>query len=180
VGAPTLSILICHISSRESLLNRLLSILEPQLTDQVEVLIETDNGERTTGEKRNVLLDKAQGEYVAFIDDDDTVSFDYVAKILKAVETKPDCCSLQGELRRSNNPSRFFFHSIQWDHWFERNGRYYRNPNHLNAVKREIAVNVRFPKKNVGEDQDYSMRLHKHLVTEVPILGTIYIYHKDN
>jgi len=41
----------------------------------------------TIGAKRNQLLHRAKGDYVAFVDDDDLVSSDYVNKVLSAVST---------------------------------------------------------------------------------------------
>ena len=54
--------------------------------------------------------------------------------------------------------------------------KYYRNPNHLNPVKIEIAKKVMFPEVNFREDYDYSMRMLPHLKTEEYITGPIYTY----
>ena len=60
-----LSILICSLNSRnEKFLSRLKYNLSSQLTDEIEVLIASDNGEMTIGEKRQKLLEKAAGEYI--------------------------------------------------------------------------------------------------------------------
>ena len=91
-----LSILICSLREREKSLNKLLEVIEPQRTSEVEIILDTDNGEVTTGFKRNRLLNAAFGEYISFIDDDDLVSNDYIVKILKAIETSPDCCGMEG------------------------------------------------------------------------------------
>jgi hypothetical protein len=56
----TLSILICSLWERAGDLARLLRVLDPQLTPDVELLIEVDNREKTTGAKRNILLEKAK------------------------------------------------------------------------------------------------------------------------
>lgn len=69
-----LSILICSLHSRSHLLAELKAILQPQLTGDVELLIEIDNKEISTGAKRNILLNRAQGKYIVFIDDDDMVN----------------------------------------------------------------------------------------------------------
>ena len=75
------------------------------------------------------------------------------------------------------------YHSLRYDHWWdepdpERSGRrrYFRNPNHLNPVKRELALKVRFPEINHGEDHDYSKAIHPHLKTEEYIESPIYYY----
>ena len=181
-----LSILICHLHSRSTSIEKLLSVLKPQLVDEVEILIESDRGQLSIGAKRNKLLKRSIGDYIAFVDDDDLVSEDYVSKILKAVESNPDCCSLQGEIsmtqrigRRTNNRIRItkpFIHSIQYDRWFEKDKIYYRCPNHLNTIKRELALQVKFPDKDRGEDRDFSTMIFPLLKTEEHIDGTIYFY----
>ncbi|NJL70647.1 MAG: glycosyltransferase family 2 protein [Candidatus Competibacteraceae bacterium] len=171
-----LSILICSLGSRHAMLARLLNRLNPQLNENVEVLVETDYGTMSIGEKRNRLLDKATGDYIAFIDDDDLVATDYVSRILDAVKTEPDCVGIEGRMTTDGADPRTFIHSFRYKTWYEQNGIYYRNPNHLNPVKREIALKVRFPDKNHGEDRDYSMSLLPLLTTEVYLEGTTYEY----
>ena len=77
-----LSILICTLKGRDEYLNRVLQVLEPQKTDDVEILIESDERQMTIGQKRNKLLDRAIGDYICYVDDDDLVSVDYIEKIL--------------------------------------------------------------------------------------------------
>lgn len=186
-GDKKLSILICSIKSREKLLQNLIEKLEKQITDDVEILVEVDNGKITTGAKRNILLGRARGDYITFVDDDDSVSDDYVSKILGAIKTSPDCCGIEGEITHMKKVGRGrhairkrfvqkFIHSIQYDKWFEHNGVYYRCPNHLNPVRREIALQIMFLEKNRGEDKDFSMRLKPFLKVEEYINGVIYFY----
>ena len=180
-----LSILICHLQSREVSYRELELELLRQIEvhraqSDVEILSETDNGEMSIGAKRNLLLSRAVGEYICFIDDDDMVSSDYIKKILSALETRPDCCSLQGRIYfskgRRQGTSRIFKHSIKYKGWYEATGIYYRCPNHLNVVKRIYAMATLFPEIDNGEDKDYSFRLLPLLKTEIEIEGTIYFY----
>lgn len=176
-GKKRLSILICSMLSRVETLRSLLSALKEQMTEDVEILVERDEGEITIGAKRNALLQKATGDYVAFVDDDDKVSNDYVAKILKAVSVSPDCCSVEGEIHfRKKNVTKKFIHSIRYKRWFQAGEIYYRCPNHLNPVKRTIALGVGFPDMARGEDKNYSLRLRPLLRTEQKIDGIIYFY----
>ena len=164
---PKLSILICSIRQRRSQLLQLLGHLKQQKTDDVEVLVEVDNKEITTGEKRNNLLERARGEYVAFVDDDDHVSPHYVNSILKAVRGNPDCVGFTGHIHfKRRNQTNKFIHSLKYKEWYSDGQIYYRNPNHLNPVKRELALQVLFPHITSGEDKDYSMRLLSLLKTE--------------
>jgi len=175
--SPMLSILICSLMQRKELLLRLLGLFDLQKNPCVEILIEVDDGTMTVGEKRGLLLNKARGEYVAFVDDDDLVSNNYVEKILAAIKDKPDCCGMEGLIRfERKRVVKKFVHSIQYDHWFEMNGIYCRCPNHLSPVKREYALQTGFKPIMRGEDRDYSMRLLPLLKTEVYITGPIYFY----
>jgi glycosyltransferase involved in cell wall biosynthesis len=177
-----LSILILTLQKRKDYLDRLLKVLQPQITDDVELLIESDNGELSIGKKRNLLLEKSTGEYICFIDDDDLVSFDYVSKILEAIKKSPDVVGMH--LLHFNDAylAGFTYHSLKYSSWFENRDsslgfmRYYRNPNHLNPVKREYAMRVMFPEISMGEDRVYSQNILKHLKTEEYICEPIYYY----
>ena len=179
-----LSILIPTLLNRRNLFQNLSSMLDKQRTNEVEILSCCDNGEMTIGKKRNLLLSNAEGEYVSFIDDDDLVSDDYIKKVLDASASGPDCCSLQGEIsmtvnkrtRQRKRATRIFKHSIDYTHWYQEKEVYYRCPNHLNAIRRSIALKVKFPNKDKGEDRDFSLKIQPLLRTESKIEGTIYFY----
>ena len=183
-----LSILICSLEEKRSFFReRLKDILDFQITgwyrNEIEVLWEIDNGEMSIGSKRNSLLDKAKGEYLCFMDDDDRPSWDYVEKVIKALDTKPDCLSLQGVITENGLKPKLFVHSLTYDRYYDEvNGfgqlEYFRFPNHLNVIKSSIAKQFRFPETNFGEDTDYATQIHKSglLKTEVEIEGIIYNY----
>jgi glycosyltransferase involved in cell wall biosynthesis len=85
---------ILHLPKRADVYNKLIAELNKQIAavnaqDKIEIITETDNGENTVGKKRNTVLDKAKGEYVCFIDDDDMITEIYVSRTLKALESKP-------------------------------------------------------------------------------------------
>ncbi len=173
-----LSILICSLEDRLVQLQQLRTkLIDQSDMDVVEILTETDAGEMHTGAKRNKLLLQAKGDYIAFVDDDDMVSDDYVSKILKAIETNPDCCGLEGIITTDGNNPHLFIHSLTCGSWYEKDGIYYRTPNHLNTVKREIALKVMFNDDMSNcEDRDYSLRIQPYLKTEEYIKGPIYFY----
>jgi cellulose synthase/poly-beta-1,6-N-acetylglucosamine synthase-like glycosyltransferase len=179
---PLLSLMICSIDSRKELLKRLLECLEKQMEFGVEILVEQDNGKLKIGKKRNLLLQRAKGEYCCFIDDDDLVCHNYIKSILKAIESNPDCCSLTGEMTTNGKNPVTFIHSLKYDSWFDEvneEGKriYYRCPNHLNVIKTAICKKVGFNNHmNVGEDKDFSVRVHPLLKTEVEIQDTLYFY----
>ena len=79
----TWSILIATVPSRKKQVQKLLAKLEKQTQgyDDIQILCLYDNKSVTTGMKRNLLLRSASSAYISFIDDDDNVADDYVAKI---------------------------------------------------------------------------------------------------
>ena len=177
---PQLSILICHLKNRGEIFKILHEKLTKQITTpgSVEIIVAEDNGDISIGAKRNKLLSWAIGDYVAFVDDDDDVSDDYVSSILSAVVTSPDCVGIEGILK-SNFGDMLFRHSIQFQGWYTGVDAFYRTPNHLNPVKRGIAQSIIFPDIQFGEDQRYSDYLQKMLKTEIYIGHPIYFYRKD-
>lgn len=176
-----LSILIPTLPRRIHLLKRLLDILVPQTNDQVEIIFNSDRG-ITIGEKRNRMVAQATAEYICFIDDDDTVSHDYVAKVLAGCDRDVDCCSLTGLYKPDNAKEQIFIHSIQYKEFFEQDRILYRCPNHLNAVKREYALKCPFPHWERSEDSNYAFQLRDAglLKTEHVIEGIIYTYEYVN
>lgn len=178
-----LSILIPTLSNRSHYLERLLEILNPQADSSIEILIQKDDGEKSIGEKRNILLDKATGDYIAFVDDDDLVSNDYCPKIITALESEPDVVGIHLHHYEDFNLRGLTYHSLRYDSWWQEQNKedpsltnYYRNPNHLNPVKREYALVTKFPLISMAEDKDYSRRLLTHLKTEEYIEDPIYFY----
>ena len=178
----TLSILVLTIPGREHLLERLKSIIEPQLTEDVELLIEFDDGSLEVGAKRNKVLDRSNGRYICFVDDDDRVSDTYISDIMAILNSSDvDCCSLVGEITIDNGTPQKFIHSLKYKTWFEEGEGadkvYYRNPNHLNVIKRAIAKHIRFKDSmSYGEDADFSARVRPFLSVQGEIAKPLYFY----
>ena len=180
---PLFSILILSIDSRKEMLATLLSEFERQrkLTGvNCEILVESDGGELSKGTKRNRLLDRATGEYLAFFDDDDWPSDRYIELISSALTKKPDCCSLLGSITIDGGRPELFEHSLRYKVWKTTTNRikYERCPNHLNMIKSSIAKRIRFPEINHGEDHKWSDELAKSglLKREARISEVLYNY----
>ncbi len=178
-----LSILVCTIPERLGYLERLKRNLAAQMTKDVELLINDSNG--SIGKKRNQLLEEAQGKYVCFIDDDDLVAPNYVELILNELVGDPDVIGMNLIMTTNGKKAERSYHSLCFEEWSEipdplrmEPGKkvYFRNPNHLNPVKRELALKVKFPEINHGEDRIYSMELLQHLKTENYIDQPLYYY----
>jgi len=170
-----LSILIATMPVRTEKLTNLRQVLDRQLTDEVEVITDISMN-YNIGTKRNKLLSLASGKYVVYIDDDDLISSDYVAKILGACMFGCDCIGISGIITTNGQNERAWHISKDYQVWFERGNVYYRTPNHISPVKRELAVAAGFPEIAFSEDYEYSMRLLPMLKTEVKIPGVLYHY----
>jgi GT2 family glycosyltransferase len=175
-----LSILTTTLEKRKDVFANLVKALNAQSDNRVEMLANLDEGGKSIGAKRNELLAAAKGDYVVFVDDDDMVSPYYVSSILTALERDPDCCGLEGIITIRPTGPRKFIHSIKYQDWYEKDGIYYRCPNHLNPIKRQIALDVGFPDVSYQEDKDFSMRLKGKLLTEVYIDHPLYYYYPSS
>ena len=148
----------------------------------IEVLTNVDNGELSIGSKRNELLQRAKGDYVAFVDDDDVVTESYFKNIFEGIERKVDCCSLKGIITEDGINPLIFEHSIKYSEYKTNPDhmpvRYERFPNHLNTIRASIAKQFKFPEKNHGEDTDWATQIHKSglIKSEYYIDEVIYHY----
>ena len=181
-----LSILIPTIPERKEMFDKLKYKLFNQKQLFPELMVEVLFDNRTDvsiGTKRNALLSDSKGEYVAFIDDDDDISDDYLIDIINALESKPDCVSLRGVITWDGTNPEIFEHSLRYPayvtHTLPVNGiKYERYPNHLNTIKASIAKQFKFPEINFGEDSDWAKQIHDSglINTEVYIDKVLYHY----
>lgn len=172
----TLTILICTIPQRKAMFDTLLAELLKQadgLGEHVEIIADGNNG--SIGAKRQGLLEMAKGEYIVFIDDDDSVAPDYIRSILDALLTKPDCIGFNGKMTTDGRNEQKWIISNRYKRWHEDRNTYYRCTNHITPVRRDIALSVGFKNKSHGEDYDYSMGLVGKCIVETFI--DKYLYH---
>jgi len=178
-----LSICICSLHVRAEMRKGLFASLNKQIMarpdyKQIEICVDSDNGETTIGAKRNRLLDRALGKFVCFVDDDDQLATDYVNRIMDTIIANPDidCVGMKGIIVTNGSNPKPFIHSVKYKKWSEDKEAYYRCPNHLNPIRTEIARKVRFNEVNHGEDADFSTRVKPLLKKEVFIDSAIYYY----
>lgn len=172
-----LSILIATMPSRKESFHKLINDLGLQTCNVLNVEILSDDSiDINIGQKRNLLLSRAKGEYIVFIDDDDEVSSDYIALILNAAKFKSDCIGINGIITTNGKNKMQWYISKSYKKWFTSKGIYYRTPNHISPVKRELAMLAGFPDISHAEDFTYSMRLLPYLKTETIIKQPIYHY----
>ncbi len=173
-----LSILIPTLIRREHVLSNLLGDLNNQIDelgqkDKVEILLYSDNGYITTGQKRNELKKAAKGEYIIYLDDDDEVPSFYIEELIQGALKTPDCIVFNGYMT-TNGKSRVNFIIRLGEKYEERKGIYYRYPNHICALKRELVLDINFPEIMQGEDYKWATQ-----IKDLGILKTQHIIAKD-
>jgi len=179
-----LSILIPTLPARIDCYSNLIKELNKQITEnnlieRVQILSLCDTKEISVGEKRNILLTKSNGRYVCFIDDDDLIASDYVVKILNAIQSNADVITFCGDYVENNLRTPFSISMVHRGNYNHPN-IFYRLPNHLCPVKREIALSCQFTDKNFGEDSDYADKINNYLKNEYHIQDKLYFYMYDS
>ena len=183
MSAPTLSILIATLGQRRDLFGRLMFGLMPQVEaagGRVKVLAYWDNGETDLAAKRQALVEACETDYLCFVDDDDTVTDDYVASVLGALETRPDFVGLWMNVHKDGADHRLAELSLKNTEWHEGPTHYHRDITHENPIRTEIARRVDFRDKAADEPEDspWAAKLRPHLAgaTEVMIDRVLYHY----
>lgn len=116
------TILVPTIGQRRDYLCQMLDGLLPQVDSQggrVNVLSYWDNGEVSIAAKKQALLEAADGEYVSYVDDDDTVSKDYVTAIVEALASRPDYVGLKLQVYCDGRPFALSHHSLRHGGWID-------------------------------------------------------------
>lgn len=174
------SILICTTTTRASnFLPKIIRQLEHQASQfkDVEIIYLGDNKKRSVGKKRNDLINLAQGEYISFVDDDDSVSEDYTRSIMKEIEFKPDVIVFKAYRHvngRKDKPVSYNKDFLKDENLPE---IYRRIPNHLNVWRKELCLP--FKEINFGEDAEWAIRMKPLIKTQRAIERTLYNYWFD-
>lgn len=178
-----LSILTPTIPGREAQLSALQSKIAEQLTaenaEKVEHLAFSDNRKRSIGAKRQALVDIARGEYVAFVDDDDDISDDYISKLLAAIERKPDVVTFQQEVTYNGRVGIVEFGLNNQDQPFKEGRITPRAPWHVCAWKREKIAPCQFGESNYGEDIVWCLQARRRISTGIHIDSILHYYRHD-
>jgi glycosyltransferase involved in cell wall biosynthesis len=171
---PTLPVRIDKYAKLVKEINR--QVVEADLINQVQIVSFCDTKDYIVGHKRNILMNLSLAKYICYMDDDDMIASDFIEKLYKASLQDMDCVTFNGRFITDQH-TRVFNMSIKHRHDYDSPDVFYRIPNHLALVKREIALKCPFPKLQHGEDSEYAKNLQKHLKTEVKIEEILYFYH---
>jgi glycosyltransferase involved in cell wall biosynthesis len=178
-----LSILIATIEERREQFNALRGHIKKQiagLESDVEIISACDNKEMSIGAKRDVLYKMAHGKYSVMVDDDDSLSDDYIKLVLPALKTEPDCVGYK-EYVNFNGEARASIFSLRFKEWENcrpvRHGIWYhRTPFCKTPIKTEICRKVGVKDMRFAEDHDFAKRVYPFLKTEVFIDEFLYYY----
>lgn len=179
-----LSILVCSTHTRWDGFGRDIQrqlwgqygLLSPEDQDRVEILILTDNKTMMLGHKRNVMVGMAQGRYVQFVDDDDRIAPDMIAAVLEATGRDTDAITFLAEVSLNGEKPKLCRYSLRYLKDRNTATGYERVPNHICAIKRDLATRVSFPHLPYGEDSGYAKLLRPFLRTETHLDRVLYHY----
>ncbi len=173
-----LSILIPSIPSRFeralSLYNEITAMCEDKY---IEVLMLTDNKQRTIGEKREALKNISKGKYFMFVDDDDSLLS--IERVYEA--TAKDVDVITFKQRSFNNDGSSYIVTFGLNNPIEHNtdGENYidclRPPYHVCAWHHRFKK-IHYPAINYAEDAVWVKKALKHAKTEFFIDEVIHSY----
>ncbi len=175
-----LSILIPSIPERFEKACELYEKCLDQATDEVEVLMFTDNRKRTIGAKRNDLLSLTRGKYFMLLDDDDDIRDDFVESILPYTEDLNDVITFKQECHNEDGtPFIITFglgneveHNTKKGNYLDSN----RPPWHCCVWLTERFRKVKFPEVSYGEDGVWSERAGWISSNEIHIDKVLHYY----
>lgn len=157
----------------DSLLSQIERLDDPRIVE----IISNDHPSISVGKKRNLLMDRAKGEYLCFIDDDDRVWGDYIPLIIKALSGKPDCVGIRVLITFDGGfPEIREFYANNKTNMLGKDGIMHSPPYHLNPIRSSIARSIRFPDKSMQEDSEWSVGIRPKIKTGVIIPDIIYYY----
>lgn len=186
INSVKLSILIPSMHKRNKELTQLVKKIFKKGVDlhrqkDFEILTDVDNGEMPTGTKRNNLVNRAKGDYVWFIDDDDDIHDDSLFHIFHAIEKTPDVIGFNGKMTTNGGQEAKFKISKDLPYTTIRDNQgkivYLRHTNHLCPIKKSIAVKIPYDNIYFKEDYNYSIALKNSNLINTEVFIPIELYH---
>jgi glycosyltransferase involved in cell wall biosynthesis len=179
-----LSILIPSVSERRNtflpksldMLYGQLEALSEQEQKQVEIIYLIDNKTMMLGDKRNLMVDMAKGEYISFVDCDDRVSEDYISSLLEGVKSGADAIVFLAQVSLNGTDPKICRYSKDFINDYNTATEYHRLPNHIPCIKKSVSKKASFPSLKRAEDAGYAKLLHPHIATEHKIDRVLYYY----
>lgn len=191
---PLLSVLIPSLVERISFLTELVQKLKTQSEGKrVEILVSMDNRTQNLGDKRNQLMSACKGAFLTHIDDDDTVSDDYIDTVLAEIEKAPttDVFALSsradlGDGLEFTVCTSLHFENEQSNISYTEDGKAFRpditrKPWHWCVWRSSVARLGKFPNEFMGDDWNWIQQVMPHCATEVRVDKPVHFYfHRPN
>jgi glycosyltransferase involved in cell wall biosynthesis len=156
-----------------------LQIHHAKADGQVEHLWLGDNRTRSIGAKRQALVDIARGEYIAFVDDDDDISDDYVGSLLEGIKSGADVITFRQWAIYNGLESEVHFGLNNQDMPFQPGGITLRAPWHVCAWRRAVVAGCLFGESNYGEDLVWCLQARQRIKTGYHIDRVLHTYRHD-
>lgn len=147
--------------------------------NQVEHLVFSDNRQRTIGAKRQALVDISRGEYIAFVDDDDEIAPDYVARLIEAAAVQADVITFRQRCIYNGAEGVIEFGINYHDHPFRPGEVTHRAPWHVCAWKREKILGCQFGETNYGEDIIWCQQARRRIASGWHVDAILHTYRHD-
>lgn len=186
---PFLSILTPSVQNR--ITDKLLKLIDKinsqidkhNFKKKVEHLILIDNKIQTIGRKRDNLVQSAVGKYVAFVDDDDDISDDYILELINAIEKNDgvDVITFKQNCFIDKYPKSIAVFGLNNEQQsYSPGATFTRKPYHICAWKRSLVRDYHFSYINYGEDFDWIKQLWNVAKTEFFIDKILHAYVYNN
>ena len=139
-----------------------LAELDRQWQPGLGVLIYRDNlrrpGNASYGKWQD-LQEMSQAEYTSFISDDDFVAPDFVARIMEALQDRPDYVGFAVRYTIDGRLATPVEHSLRYDGWHDYPWLLARDIVHYNPIRRELALLATWQTDHRGADRTLSADL---------------------
>lgn len=160
-------------------------IMGQVFSNHIEHLTLFDNRARSIGMKRQALVDSARGEFIAFVDDDDDVTTDYVPLLVEAIAKHPDADVITFDQDAIYNGKEFVVHfqigagDDRLDLAGPDHQRLTRGPWHVCAWRRSKVKHCQFLDTNYGEDAAWVSQARQAVQRAHHIDATLHTYRHD-
>lgn len=158
----TWDLLLPTLPHRHHLLVPLLKELDRQWQPGFAMLLYRDNLQRRGNAsygKWQDLQEMSKADYTSFIGDDDWVAPDFTARIMEALETRPDYVGFPVKYSYEGVTQRPVEHSLRHGRWFSTSEGLYRDIVHHNPIRREIALKATWAQTHQSADETWAADL---------------------
>jgi hypothetical protein len=184
-----LSILIPSIPNRYGILSKLASELYKQKLymqtfhsslGEIEIVIDGSerflDGGLSIGKKREKLVDAANGSYLCFLDDDESIAPNYMEMLVRMCNENKDVCTFRSLAKLDNYWTVIDMGLGKPNQQANPNWIVHRNAWHICPVKSNWAKLHTFDDINYGEDWKWFEQVLKHCETEAHTDAIIHSY----